>query len=485
MQFKHIKILILLSYLVLLNNLAIAQNSNNYMRIEKGILILSLDNRLAHSTLDSQLLFCSLGKLKYDSLIKWKHTGIYASEGWKVIVKNKHIIEIQKPIEQKVMNYDWSHGNANFDLNNVNSIPSKAVINDQSITIGFNQFKSRVTVYEDANEFTIFFLPNNLKANSVYLSGSFNNWSTLNTPMIKTDSGWIVKTNLSAGQHLYKFIIDGRWTYDQENKNKIDDTYSNYNSIYYRVNCLFKLQGFQNAKKIILAGSFNNWNEKELQMQKTASGWQLPLYLKNGTYSYKYIVDKEWILDPNSTLDRPDGRGNVNSMMSIGEPFYFELAQFLEAKKVVLTGSFNEWNNEELLMTKTSTGWKLPYVLASGNYEYKFIVDGNWISDPNNPIKAGNASDANSILSIHPNYTFQLKKFPNAKTVSISGSFNNWFDPGYSMKKVNGIWEYPIYLSPGKYYYKFIVDGEWIIDPDNKLFEDNEFHTYNSFIWFE
>jgi len=53
------------------------------------------------------------------------------------------------------------------------------------------------------------------------------------------------------------------------------------------------------------------------------------------------------------------------------------------------------------------------------------------------------------------------------------------------MIKENGIWKYPVHLNPGKHSYKFIVDGRWMIDPANELWEENEFGTGNSVLWIE
>ncbi len=53
------------------------------------------------------------------------------------------------------------------------------------------------------------------------------------------------------------------------------------------------------------------------------------------------------------------------------------------AKKVVISGSFNKWNTEKLLAKKDSKGsWSAKAALKPGRYEYKFIVDGNWVNDP-------------------------------------------------------------------------------------------------------
>ena len=51
------------------------------------------------------------------------------------------------------------------------------------------------------------------------------------------------------------------------------------------------------------------------------------------------------------------------------------------------------------------------------------------------------------------------------------------------MEKVNGIWQMKIYLPSGKTRYKFIVDGEWIIDPENPLHENNDAGSDDSIIW--
>jgi hypothetical protein len=51
------------------------------------------------------------------------------------------------------------------------------------------------------------------------------------------------------------------------------------------------------------------------------------------------------------------------------------------------------------------------------------------------------------------------------------------------MKKVSGGWSIDMYLPPGKCLYKFVVDEDWIIDPGNALWEQNEHGTGNSVLW--
>jgi len=300
-----------------------------------------------------------------------------------------------------------------------------------------------------------------------------------------TDSGWVVSIPLPAGKYSYKYIIDGKWSPDLFNKLRESDSYHGYNSVVFCYNYQFSLSGYKEAHNVTVAGSFNNWNEKELKMIPSGNGWILPLYLREGTHAYKFIVDKQWITDPANKLKRPDGAGHNNSVIGIGDSLVFRLKGYLSAKNVVLSGNFNAWNTGELFMEKVKDGWQIAYVLPAGNYEYKFIVDGNWIIDPANPNTTGFGKYQNSVLSFKPNHTFRLVHHPDALKVIITGSFNGWSTDSYQMIKKKDEWVFPLYLNPGKYTYKFVVDGKWITDPDNDLWENNGMGSRNSVLWIE
>ena len=346
---------------------------------------------------------------------------------------------------------------------------------------GINTFKKENVFTENGK--TAFFLEGNLNANSVYLSGSFNEWSTLSMPMSKVSNGWKIELQLPAGKHLYKYIIDGGWTEDKQNKQKENDLNGGYNSVYFVYNHTFKLKGFPDASKVILTSSFNNWNENQLKLKKVKTGWSISLYVRPGTHAYKYIVDGDWTLDPKNNVVREDGTGNENNFMSVGDTLYFRLRGFHEAKTVYCAGNFNAWNWSELKMHKSSRGWIIPYVLAPGNYEYKFKVDEDFITDPYNILSVGKGRYRNSLLIVEPNVTFTLKGYPDAKKVQLSGDFNGWDTEGYQMFKKGDSWQISVHLKPGKHLYKFIVDGEWTKDPENTLWEKNQYDSQNSIIW--
>ncbi len=58
---------------------------------------------------------------------------------------------------------------------------------------------------------------------------------------------------------------------------------------------------------------------------------------------------------------------------------------------------------------------------------------------------------------------------PSAYSVSLAGSFNNWDGRANPMvKDGEGTWRVVVPLSPGKYEYKFVVNGStWMADPEN------------------
>ena len=69
---------------------------------------------------------------------------------------------------------------------------------------------------------------------------------------------------------------------------------------------------------------------------------------------------------------------------------------------------------------------------------------------------------------------------PRAKQVSIAGNFNNWDAKGISAKRdTKGNWSVKLGLKPGKYEYKFLVDGSWLTDPHCSSFISNAFGTQN------
>lgn len=70
------------------------------------------------------------------------------------------------------------------------------------------------------------------------------------------------------------------------------------------------------------------------------------------------------------------------------------------------------------------------------------------------------------------------------KAVYLAGCFNQWNPTGKEMvdKKGDGVYTASVKLAPGRYEYKFVIDGTWCADPENLDFVRNEHGTLNSVI---
>lgn len=72
-----------------------------------------------------------------------------------------------------------------------------------------------------------------------------------------------------------------------------------------------------------------------------------------------------------------------------------------QAKRVSLAGSFNNWDTGTLLGKKDAKGnWTIKANLAPGTYEYKFFVDGNWITDPKSQAVSNSFGTQNSVIHV-------------------------------------------------------------------------------------
>lgn len=450
-------------------------------RVEEGRLVFTLDTRWNTRQRDQLVRMFDLDSALVARAMKGEASLTARGVKWDLKKLDANRYELSKPLASVETG---KSGQVDVTLLDDRWMTDVGIRERESAVYGMNMI-TRADVFSYRNGIAHFYLPGRQEANEVYLAGSFNAFSTTRAPMTRTDSGWIAAIRLKPGKYLYKYVIDGRWTPDPHNRLREDDTYGDYNSVIYCYNYIFYLRGFNNAGKVTVAGSFNEWNESELHLQHVSGGWIRAMYLREGTHSYKFLVDGHWVLDPANKTVRTDGAGNMNNFISIGDTMHFRLKGFTTAKQIIVAGNFNNWNQRELPMDKVEGGWDLPYVLKAGNYEYKFIADGKWMTDPGNPYSTGSGDYRNSFVTVKPNVMFSLEGHSDARKVIVTGSFNNWNPQEYEMSLKNGKWIFPIHLQPGKYRYKFIVDGKWILDPANTLWEQNEYGTGNSVMWVE
>lgn len=241
---------------------------------------------------------------------------------------------------------------------------------------------------------------------------------------------------------------------------------------------------------IAVAGEFNDWKEDKWIMTKIDNNRyefrkKIVDFTDEFSWEFKFVINEKYWAEPEGNIDNVTKAKNrygkdlhvynlkmyTAHISETGNTKFF-LKGYQKAEKVILSGSFNKWNEQLFEMKKSDDGWYLTLQLKPGVYEYKFIVDNIWIADETNPNKKRNEFDEfNSVIDVKSYYTFRLTGYTNAKKVLLAGSFNDWSEDGFKMVPTDNGWELSILLSGGKHQYKFIVDGKWILDPHNPVKE--------------
>jgi Glycogen recognition site of AMP-activated protein kinase len=70
---------------------------------------------------------------------------------------------------------------------------------------------------------------------------------------------------------------------------------------------------------------------------------------------------------------------------------------------------------------------------------------------------------------------------PGAKQVAVAGDFNDWKPERSPLVQIgNGRWVGDLSVKPGRHEYLFVVDGQWLPDPNAKENVQNPFGGKNS-----
>ncbi|MBN2684106.1 MAG: glycogen-binding domain-containing protein [Pontiellaceae bacterium] len=86
-----------------------------------------------------------------------------------------------------------------------------------------------------------------------------------------------------------------------------------------QVRVYFELQA-PGADQVELLGTFNNWKTGDIVLNgpNETGLWTATVDLPEGRYEYIFLVDGEqWMADPKSAALRPDGFGNMNTVIQV------------------------------------------------------------------------------------------------------------------------------------------------------------------------
>ncbi len=103
-----------------------------------------------------------------------------------------------------------------------------------------------------------------------------------------------------------------------------------------------------------------------------------------------------------STVARPvTPKGTRAGQRPVEKPVEFILHR-PQSRSVAVVGTFNEWDVSRTPMKAGPDGtWKAAVWLPAGRYEYRFIADGEWISDPSARENVQNTfGSTNSVLVV-------------------------------------------------------------------------------------
>ncbi|MGB9691883.1 MAG: alpha-amylase family glycosyl hydrolase, partial [Candidatus Sumerlaeaceae bacterium] len=327
------------------------------------------------------------------------------------------------------------------------------------------------------------------QASSVYLSGSFADWRPDKIEMTKKGEAFTATVELPEGKHEYKFVEDGKtWRPDPLNPKGAPDNFGGQNSVLeltkeavaasqravvgdpdiskdiaaegiqvcpsvkavphgdgtYAVTFRFKAQ---NAEKVFLAGSFNDWSADAKPMAREGDEFVATLDLKPGEYEYKFVVNgKEWREDPLNQESKENGLGGKNSVIRLGE----------KGQKTQQTSPSNEEKTPP-----TNTNPTEPTTSATALRPFPSIEI----------VPLGN----------HKNRVMFRFKAPDADTVHLAGSFNGWNPTTLKMQKEGDTFVISQVLLDGEHQYKFVIDhSRWQEDPLNPVKTDDGQGGYNS-----
>eukprot|EP00210_Caulerpa_lentillifera_P006877 g6574.t1 len=134
----------------------------------------------------------------------------------------------------------------------------------------------------------------------------------------------------------------------------------------------------------------------------------------------------------------------------------------LNSKQVSVTGTFSDWNPVELQQESDGGDFYSSFRIPIGAHEYKFLADKEWKIFPSDPVTVTTQGNCNNHMFAYPTVRFVWEASFGSDSVYISGSFNHWKQLlPLDLDPATGNFTLDCYITPGRYDYLFLVDGEW------------------------
>ncbi len=90
-----------------------------------------------------------------------------------------------------------------------------------------------------------------------------------------------------------------------------------------KVAVTFSMTLDETPDEVFVAGNFNSWTPHDpnyAMADRNGDGtWEITIRLAPGTYQYKFVVDNEWVLPPDTPSTIDDGFGGQNGFIEVQE----------------------------------------------------------------------------------------------------------------------------------------------------------------------
>lgn len=244
---------------------------------------------------------------------------------------------------------------------------------------------------------------------SAYVKGSWDSSWGKYFYMTEDDNGvWSVTEQLSLDKsYEYGIVVNDSWVGDPTNR-KSDGSNSEilrnprFNSDG-SVSIFYYPQGEESVSLLYKTADEAEYTEVAMTTDAYHSALLSATVSEQGDYTYKLKVNEEQVSDVNckeaafviSKLPEDD-KSVLSPVVQDGKVTFNYFAP--TAKEAYLAGEMNGWSATATQMSyNEKTGfWSVEQELAPGKYEYKFVVDGNWVTDPRN----NNQSSGNSVCYV-------------------------------------------------------------------------------------
>eukprot|EP01124_Arcella_intermedia_P008052 TRINITY_DN1501_c0_g1_i1.p1 TRINITY_DN1501_c0_g1~~TRINITY_DN1501_c0_g1_i1.p1 ORF type:complete len:264 (+),score=36.82 TRINITY_DN1501_c0_g1_i1:348-1139(+) len=149
---------------------------------------------------------------------------------------------------------------------------------------------------------------------------------------------------------------------------------------------------YDNCHDMALVGSFNDWNKDTNKMHIKIPGlWSVPVRLDPGVeHEFRFIVDGcRWTNVPHYAVNTA---GN-HVLRLPAQEVLFEVAGE-DWEKPQIAGTFTSWTQVD--MSRQRDSWVYKVYLHEGDYQFKFVKAGNWVTSPTYRVNA----DGNNVVSV-------------------------------------------------------------------------------------